>query len=276
MKTLLTQPAALQQHIMCVLWERNSREFSEPVSDDARVAASSVLFLLGRHLLPDQNRSEICLILTKRSRKVRQAGDLCCPGGTVSLRLDSFLAKLLQLPGTPLSRWPHWSALRSKQPRAAEQLATLLATSLREGWEELRLNPLGVRFLGSLPSRRLVLFRMVIHPLVAWLGRQKRFHPSWEVGKIVAIPLRELMNPENYCRYRLYITPNLEQRLNRTTQDFPCFRHHDNGDVEVLWGATYHIVMLFLELVFGFQPPDVAGMPFIPGLLDEGYLNGRD
>ena len=99
---------------------------------------------------------------------------------------------------------------------------------------------------------------MVIHPLVAWVGRQKRFHPSWEVEKIVAIPLRELLNPANYCRYRLYITPHLEQKLNRTTQDFPCFRHHDNGDVEVLWGATYHIVMLFLELVFGFQPPDVS------------------
>ena len=65
-------------------------------------------------------------------------------------------------------------------------------------------------------------------------------------------------------------------KLNRTTQDFPCLRHHHNGDLEVLWGATYHIVVLFLELVFGFQPPDVSGMSFIPGLLDEGYLNGRD
>jgi hypothetical protein len=46
--------------------------------------------------------------------------------------------------------------------------------------------------------------------------------------------------------------------------------------VEVLWGATYHIVVLFLELVFGFQPPDVSGMPCIPGLLDEGYMNGRE
>ena len=276
MKTLLTQPAALQQHIMRVLWERNSREASEPVSDDARAAASSVLFLLARHLVPEQNRPEICLILTKRSRKVRQAGDLCCPGGIVSLRLDSFLAKLLRLPGTPLSRWPHWPELRSTRSQAARHLANHLATSLREGWEEMRLNPLGVRFLGSLPSRRLVLFQMVIHPLVAWLGRQKRFHPSWEVGKIVAIPLRELLNPANYCRYRLYITPHLEQKLNRTTQDFPCLRHHHNGDLEVLWGATYHIVVLFLELVFGFQPPDVSGMSFIPGLLDEGYLNGRD
>jgi hypothetical protein len=276
MNRLLTQPAALQEHIVRILREPYNREPPEALDDGDRVATSSVLFLLGWHCIPDRNQSEICLILTKRSRKVRQAGDLCCPGGTVSQRLDAFLGKLLQLPGTPLSRWPHWPALRSKQSRAARHLANLLATSLREGWEEMRLNPLGIRFLGPLPSRRLVLFKMVIHPLVAWVSRQRHFRPSWEVEKIVAIPLRELLDPANYCRYRLYITPHLERKLQRSTEDFPCFRHPHNGDVEVLWGATYHIVVLFLGLVFAFQPPDVTSMPFIPGLLDDGYLNGRD
>ena len=44
---------------------------------------------------------EVCLILNKRSEKVRQSGDLCCPGGGVSPIMDTGFARLLFLPFSP-------------------------------------------------------------------------------------------------------------------------------------------------------------------------------
>jgi len=44
---------------------------------------------------------DICLILNKRSARVRQAGDLCCPGGRVNPRFDFYAARLLGC----LGRW---------------------------------------------------------------------------------------------------------------------------------------------------------------------------
>jgi hypothetical protein len=59
-----------------------------------------------------------------------------------------------------------------------------------------------------------------------------------------------------------------------TPRDFRCFLHQDGTQVEVLWGATFRIVTLFLERVFDFVPPDVSQRPFVPGLLNHTYLNG--
>jgi len=50
-----------------------------------------------------------------------------------------------------------------------------------------------------MPSEDLLLFRRVLYPMVAWINRQKRFLPNWEVEKIVYVPLRELLNPESYA-----------------------------------------------------------------------------
>lgn len=239
--------------------------------------ASGVLFLLGSRCGEENGSlSEPCLILNKRSRKIRQSGDLCCPGGSVAPRLDRYLAKLLLLPGFPLSRWPYWSRWQSRCPREAHRLALLLATSLRESFEEMRLNPLDVRFLGILPPRQLVIFRRVIHPMVGWVIHQKRFFPNWEVEKVVSIPLRDLLNPHHYARYRLHIAPSMRKKLDRKTDDLPCFIYQDKKGTELLWGATYHIVMLFLKLVFQFDPPHTESLPVVPGILDESYLYGRD
>jgi hypothetical protein len=297
---LLARPGDLQRHIMMTLqaqmhpqlaitsttpllasgkgYQNDIRDMQQAMSSAKQhldATASSVLLLLAPEAHGPEAPPEVSLILTKRSRRVRQAGDLCCPGGTVEPRLDRILAKLLRLPHSPLSRWPYWPALRALEPTAARQLAFMFATGLRESWEEMRLNPLRLRFLGVLPQERLVLFPRIIYPLVAWVGRQKRFFPSWEVDRIVSIPLRDLLNPSNYCRYRLYVEPHLVSRYRQEVQDYPCVFHRDQNQTEILWGVTYRIVTQFLEQVFGYSAPDVTSRPFIPGLLDDGYLNGR-
>ena len=235
---------------------------------------SAVLFLLG--LQPDKKGffSEPCLILTKRSAKVKQPGDLCCPGGGISAHFDTFLAKLLYLPGTPLTRWPFWPEWHKQRPQEMRNLALFFATSLRESFEEIRLNPFGLKFLGPLASQQLVMFKRVIYPLVCWISNQKRFYLNWEVDKIVYISLKKLLNPSNYARYRVQINPSDNTANHLHINDYPCFIHKKQDGSEVLWGATFRIVADFLDIVFGFKLPDIESLPVIFGTLGDNYLTG--
>ena len=267
--------SAFVKQILYALQKRNHNEmvFSKGVTNSS--ITSSVLFLLGPDCQEERLSSTPCLILTKRSLKVKQPGDLCCPGGSISSGLDFYLAKLLYLWGSPLYRWPYWSRWRKKRRREARRLALLFATCLREGFEEMRLNPLGVKFLGPLPSRQLVMFRKVIYPIVCWNGRQKQFFPNWEVEKIVYIPFPNLLNTSNYARYRLHIGSSRKNGKDLNVKEYPCFLHEHRDEYEVLWGATFHIAMVFLEIVFGFKPPDMDSLPVVCGSLGENYLTGN-
>lgn len=266
---------AFTKQIMRALHERNHHGSVFPKDITNSSSTSAVLFLLGPQYPEKEFSSGPCLILNKRSPKVKQPGDLCCPGGSMSSRLDLFLAKLLYLPGSPLARWPYWSRWREQRHQDAQSLALLFATSLRESFEEMRLNPLGLKFLGPLPSQRLVMFRRVIYPMVCWISLQKRFFLNREVEKVVYIPLQSLLNPLKYARYRLHIKISRENGKNANIEDFPCFLHEHHDESEVLWGATFRITMVFLEIIFGFRPPDTESLPVVHGTLDENYLTGN-
>lgn len=274
MQNCFGNSSAFIKRIMYAIQGRNHNDmvFSKGITDSS--ITSAVLFLLGPNWQEKEFSSRPCLILTKRSLKVKQPGDLCCPGGSISSGKDSYLARLLYLKGSPLTRWPYWSLWRKKRHKEAQRLALLFATCLREGFEEMRLNPLGVKFLGPLPSQQLVMFRKIIYPMVCWNGRQKQFFPNWEVERVVYIPLQNLLTPSNYARYRLHIATDHENRKNLDGKVFPCFVHEYQDESEVLWGATFRITMLFLEIIFGFTPPDMDSLPVINGSLDEDYLTG--
>ncbi len=238
--------------------------------------ASAVLFLLGRRCPRDSgDDAGPCLILNKRSAKVSQPGDLCCPGGSIFPRLDVILARLLRLRGSPLVRWADWPEWRKRRPQEAFLLALLLATGLRESFEEMRLIPFGIRFLGFLPPALLVMFRRVIYPMVCWVSGQERFFPNWEVEKVVAVPLGNLLKPENYARCLMTMADSNDGRSAREIKEFPCFLHSRNGRIERLWGATFRITMSFLELVFGFTPPASHTLQTVAGTLGHRYLAGQ-
>jgi hypothetical protein len=95
------------------------------------------------------------------------------------------------------------------------------------------------------------------------------------VEKVVYVPLQSLLNPLKYARYQLNIKRPRETGKNTNIEDFPCFLHEHNDESEVLWGATFRITMVFLEIVFGFRPPDVETLPVVHGTLDENYLTGN-
>ena len=267
-----TVPDALPNLVITALHEANWRKPLFPSGLAKSDATSAVLFLLGES--PRKGSSgEPSIILNKRSRSVRQPGDLCFPGGRISFPIDLCGAGVLStLPFMPLLRWAHWSGWKYSRRRETKNLALLLAAGLREGFEEMRLNPFAVRFLGPMPSQDLAMFGRTLYPMVVWTD-QKHFRPNWEVEKIVTVPLSKLLNPENYACCRTFFETDPRTLVNQGPNDFPCFRHMEEGE-EVLWGVTYRIVTLFLEMVFKFRVPEMMSLPLIRRVLDEKYLHG--
>lgn len=234
---------------------------------------SSVLFLLAHSRRKAIGASSPSVVMNLRSALVRQPGDMCCPGGGLSLGQDRLIARFLRLPISPLAGWPFWLWWRRHYPKKAKHLALLYAAALREGFEEMRLNPFGVTFLGALPPQNLVMFKRVIYPQVAWIKRQKHFFPNWEVERVVYLPLAELLNPSNYACYRLRMS--FDDRLppsQRKSGDFLCYLHHHSTRTDVLWGATLRITMDFLKITFGFTPPNPAVLPVVEGQIDDTYI----
>jgi hypothetical protein len=118
------------------------------------------------------------------------------------------------------------------------------------------------------------MLQRIIYPMVGCISRHRRFSPNWEVEKVVYVPVRDLLKADQYACYRIRMAKGLEEENSGAWQDFPCFLHQDGNESEILWGATYKIVMLFLELVFGFKPPEGASPPVVYGSLGENYLTG--
>jgi len=268
-------PRGLMGHISRLLHEKSLEGSFFPRGISASLNTSAVLFLLSTGCPHGPGGNKPCLVLNKRSAMVRQPGDLCFPGGSVSPRLDTHFSRILRLPFFPLGRWPHWRAWRNGKKREARRLSLLLAASLRESFEEMRLNPLGVKFLGPLPPQSLEMFNRVIYPMVGWLGSQRRFLPNWEVDKIVTIPLFDLLDESRYGCYRLSFDMGRGGADGGNTQEFLCFIHRQDGEQDVLWGATFRIILVFMEMIFGFRPPDARDLPVVYRSLGDNYLSGE-
>ncbi|QTA81543.1 Uncharacterized protein dnl_38810 [Desulfonema limicola] len=259
---------AFKEHIARILYKNNPLNNYFLKNNNSN--PSGVLVLIGQ-----DNKNEPCLILNKRSQKVKQPGDLCCPGGGLMPVFDSFSARFMHLPGFPMSKWKYWHDCINLYPDETRQLSLFLANSLREGFEEMRLNPFGISFLGILDPQPLIMFRRVIYPMAGWVESQKRFFPNWEVEKIVNIPFKSLLNPNNYGCYSLEFAHDLQKRYNHQPKDFPCFIHYEKGKKEILWGATYRIIAGFLELTMDFKPPAIETLPVIQRLIENNYVTRK-
>jgi hypothetical protein len=271
---LFKDGAALRKRVIEVLSEevQGNGYLSGSVEREGE-RTSSVLLLLGEF---SPRKGAVCepgIILNKRSQSVRQPGDLCCPGGGLE-KWDNLLARLLAARGSTLYKWPGWPQLKDAHPQEAAFLSLLYAAALREGWEEMRINPFGLTFLGLLPTQRLVMYKRSIHPMAVWISAQKRFRLNSEVERIVRFPLRALLDTSNYGCYRIEVPSRIKGRLESESADFACFVYPVEGRKELLWGATFRIVTRFLEMIFGFKVPEITHLPLIPGRLDKHYMTG--
>jgi 8-oxo-dGTP pyrophosphatase MutT (NUDIX family) len=224
----------------------------------------------------EQRPGEYAFLLNKRSKKVLQPGDLCAPGGGIHPFFDSLTQKILRFKLLPGVGGPGLEPARSRGKRVYEKILFLLGNALRESWEELRLSPFNVEFLGPLPTYSLSSRRWIIFPLVGRVKHSWQPKLSWEVEKIVPIPLSAFFNPGNYAIYSLEVPEKLIAQGIPSPWEFPCLVHSENGEEEILWGATFKVIQTFFQIVFHFSFPFPDSRRIIRRPLAANYLTGRE
>jgi hypothetical protein len=228
-----------------------------PDSSDPLLPAGVLLPLFFREKRPasEDTSGEFVFRLIKRSRRVSQAGDIACPGGILHYRYDSLLMRFITSGLIPLFHNQAGLYSRKRDPRTFRAIALFLANGVRESWEELRLNPFRIIFLGPLPSYSQTLFRRIIFPLVCYLKMPHRLYPNYEVESLVDIPVDAFFRENNYGTLHLERETGLSLRKEGRLP-LPCLIYSDReGRENILWGATFFIIINFLEIAFGFQLP---------------------
>jgi hypothetical protein len=237
-----------------------------------QLAAGVVLLL---NYKKNQNGAEYVFQLIKRSDMVLQAGDISCPGGMLHPKTDKILSYLLAdriistMPDRP-------STFTSKMDSENVNLVRLfLINSLREAWEEIGLNPFNIKFLGALPCYSLTLFARTIFPLVCLTPKPFEFKLSSEVEKVLEIPVSAFFEISNYALLKIETPPGYVRPDHNNL--FPCLLIHDEmGNEQILWGATFNIIMNFLGIIAGESLPVPSSSKIIKKALSINYITGHN
>jgi 8-oxo-dGTP pyrophosphatase MutT (NUDIX family) len=255
-------------------FQKTFREITTSCKDNRRLAAGVLLPLLFRESSPGSSTAEGSFLfqLIKRSPTVPQPGDLGFPGGMLHPVLDRILRPLLTHGPFPILRGKARQYAVSQNADAFGLISLFLANALRESWEEIRLPPSCVIFLGPLPTYNLTLFRRTIFPVAGFVENQGLLRPNREVEKIVEIPLASFYQEEHFGCYQIEAgAPDRKKPL-----QYPCLIHHDpDGGEELLWGATFNIIVQFLGIVLDYRLPEWKQGPVIIRSLKPDYLTGR-
>lgn len=165
---------------------------------EARLTASAVLIPIY------EDNGEYHFLFTKRSNSVgSHKGDFTFPGG--------------------------------KRDDCDENL---LATALRESFEEIGLNSQDAEVLGEFDDERTLISNFVIVPFIAFIPYPYEFHMNRsEVEEIIGIPFCALQDQGN-------LKVELVTRQGRTFKD--CSYHYQGN---VIWGATARIVNNLVSLI---------------------------
>ena len=255
-------------------FQQTFREIVASGRDNRRRAAGVLVPLLFRQSSPGSSTAEGSFLfqLIKRSSRVPQPGDLSFPGGMLHPVLDRILRPLLAHGPFPILRGNARKYAVSQNADAFRLITLFLTNALRESWEEIHLTPSRVVFLGPLPTYNLTLFRRTIFPVAGFVRNPGLLHPNWEVEKIVEIPLSSFYQKELFGCYQIVAgDPDGKNPL-----QYPCLIHHDpDGGEEVLWGATFNIIVEFLGIVLNYRLPEWKKGPVIRRSLKPDYLTGR-
>jgi 8-oxo-dGTP pyrophosphatase MutT (NUDIX family) len=254
----------------------------EEITNSGRTAdprlAAGVLLPLIYHDSPchnDSGEGRFVFQLIKRSSRVSQPGDLSCPGGMIHPIMDRLLRPLLLSGPLPVISGSARAHALQRDQKSLPIITLFLANALRESWEEIGLSPWRVRFLGPLPTYRLVRFRRTIFPLAGFVERPQTPRPNREVEKIVEIPIDSFFREELIGCYTLSGPDTAETGLSGSLR-YPCLIHRSPaGEEEILWGATFHIIIQFLGIVMDYHLPDWMKGPLIHRTLSAEYLTGR-
>ena len=233
------------------------------------------LFYQSPLLQQGRDQGEYVFLLNKRSSSLPQGGDLCAPGGGAHPYLDAVTQKILHLGVLPGFRGLGFERAKARGNDVYEKILFYLGNALRESWEEIRLNPFNVEFLGPLPTYRLQSRRWIIFPLVGQVREKWTYQLSPEVEKIVPIPLAAFYRQESYGVYSLEIPEEMIAKGIPSPWVFPCLIAEGEGEEEILWGATFQIIRTFLKISFPFPLPPAPGQRVIHRPLLRTYLSGE-
>ncbi len=205
--------------------------------------------------------------LIKRSLTVSQPGDLSFPGGMMSPVKDRILRFAITSGMLPIIKRNPALNFDREDPQTFGLQMLFLASAVREAWEEVRLNPYHIVYLGPLPTYTLQFFQRIIFPSVCFIGKKSRYQMNEEVERLVRIPLAAFFNPDNY--YRLLVQ---SAHSNVHRECFPCLLFKDKRNEEhILWGATFFLMMNFLRIVYRYEVPAIPKDRFLNKTLSPGY-----
>lgn len=201
------------------------------------------------------HNSDFYIQLIKRSARVSQPGDLSFPGGMLSPLKDNILKYLISSGIIPLLKNNKSLLLNKEDINNVHLIKLFLASAIREAWEEVRINPYHLIYLGPLPSYTLKMFHRIIFPSVCFLKTKPCYRLNDEVDRIIDIPLSAFLNVSNYHRLCVEIPhPHIPDRQ----EAFTCLLFKEaSGEEHILWGATFFLIMNFLQIVHNFQIPDI-------------------
>ncbi|MBN2223609.1 MAG: NUDIX domain-containing protein [Deltaproteobacteria bacterium] len=245
------------------------QEIQDQEAMGVRISTSGVILLLR---FSESNGYEI--ILTKRSAHVVQPGDLSFPGGHTHA-LDKYRGFLIAAGLLPCIGGKGLSEGRRSADREGFRIATdYLATALRETREETGIRPRAIRYLGALPSYGMVSFRRVIYPAVGVVVGPFAECLSWEVERLVIIGLAQLYDPDRFAWIRFDVPDDIRDASGRSEWNFPCFVSGQGREREILWGATFNMILTFLWIVLGFPIPDIPGDRQVTKEIPGNYFTG--
>ncbi len=213
--------------------------------------------------------------LIKRSEAVAQAGDISCPGGILEQSTDEMLSHILLKTGIVRTINDRMlNDLPNKDEQTVSLVSLFLMNALRESWEEIGLSPLNVFFLGALPSYSLTYFSRTIFPVVCLVKEPYDYRLSTEVEKVLDIPLSYFFQSSSYATVE--VESNLGSSDPRYNMKFPCLIIPDgHGKDDILWGATFHIITNFLQIISGDSLPPLSPPRIVKKTLSPYYASGN-
>jgi hypothetical protein len=93
---------------------------------------------------------------------------------------------------------------------------------------------------------------------------------------MVSIPLEKFLDPANFAVYSLEVSESLMAQGIPNPWEFPCLVHKEDGDEEILWGATFEIIRTFFKIAFDFCFPMPERGKVVSRRLLLNYFSGRE
>jgi 8-oxo-dGTP pyrophosphatase MutT (NUDIX family) len=240
-------------------------------TDLPHLEAGVVLLL---HYKSNQENPEYVFQLIKRSEKVKQAGDISCPGGIIHPVIDKSVSFFLKAGIIPALRKQILNYAGHKDKKTISLIRLFLTTALREAWEEIGLIPFNILFLGALPCYSLTSFARTIYPLACLTPNPFQYRLNSEVDKILEIPLSFFFHDSNYAS--LEIKTPIENTASGRNNKLPCLVIPDGtGNVDILWGATLNIITNFLRIISDDSLPLPSASRTIKKVLTNSYISGN-